>query len=203
MPIYERLPGALQALGTTMARCTLVLLDEYLGLPAGDPIRCDSQLRRQLIDRLDRRPARFLAFDVDGGDAAAACRSFDAEIGALGGLDLVILGLGMNGHVGMNEPGTSADAPTRVIELAPSTMEAARSYGAEPPPTHGVTLGMAEILAAREVWLLARGPRKADILEAVLDGPVTPNVPASLLRGHPGLRVIADDDALPSRTSGG
>jgi 6-phosphogluconolactonase/Glucosamine-6-phosphate isomerase/deaminase len=179
-----------------MGRARIVLLDEYLGLPARHPIRCDSQLRRQLMDRLDVPPARFLAFDVDGGDPAAACVA-DAEIDAMGGLDLVVLGLGMNGHVGMNEPGTPADAMTRVIDLAPSTIEAARAYGADPPPTRGVTLGMAEILAAREIWLLVSGERKAGILAATLDGPMTPDVPASLLRGHPGLRVIADDAAWP------
>ena len=103
----------------------------------------------------------------------------------------------------MNEPGTPPDAPTRVIELAPSTMVAARAYGADPPPTLGVTLGFAGILAAREIWLLVSGERKAAILQAALDGPVTTDVPASLLRGHPGLRIIADDDALPIRTIGG
>lgn len=92
----------------------------------------------------------------------------------MGGLDLVVLGLGMNGHVGMNEPGTPADAMTLVIDLAPSTIE-----------------------AAREIWLLVSGERKAGILAATLDGPMTPDVPASLLRGHPGLRVIADDAAWP------
>lgn len=197
-PIYERLPDALDRLGVSMARVTVVLLDEYLGLPAGHRIRCDSQLRRQLIDRLDAPPAAFLSFDVDGGDPAAACVAFDAEIAAIGGLDLVILGLGMNGHIGMNEPGTPTDASTRVIELTPSTMEAARQYGADPPPKYGVTLGMAEILAAREVWLLATGERKAAILREVLEGPVTADVPGSLLRGHPGLRVIADDAAADS-----
>jgi len=93
----------------------------------------------------------------------------DAAIEAAGGLDLAILGLGANGHVGMNEPGTPAGAPTRPVDLAPSTIEAARGYGADPPPTRGVTLGLGPLLAAREVWLLARGESKA----AILPGPST------------------------------
>lgn len=190
-PVYERLPGALARTGTSLARVRLVLLDEYLGLPAGHPIRCDGQLRQQLPET----PAAFVTFDVDGPDPAAACAAYDAAIANLGGLDLVVLGLGANGHVGMNEPGTSPDAPTRVIELAPSTMVAAMAYGAAPPPTLGVTLGLAGILEAREIWLLVSGERKAGILEATLGGPVTTDVPASLLRGHPGLRIIADDAA--------
>lgn len=194
LPVYERLPGALAARGVTAAAATIVLLDEYLGLPAGHRARCDQVLRRTVIDPL--APARVIAFEVDGVEPAdAACTAFDASVASVGGLDLVVLGLGRNGHVGMNEPGSPADAPTRVVELAPSTREAARGYGVDPPPTHGVTLGMAGILAAHEVWLLATGSAKADILAATLDGPVTTEVPASLLRGHPGLRLIVDDVA--------
>jgi 6-phosphogluconolactonase/Glucosamine-6-phosphate isomerase/deaminase len=194
-PVYARLPDALEVAGASVGRSIVVLLDEYLDMPAGHPARCDVQLRRMLIDRLDPAPARLVTFDIDGGDPAAACVAFGAAIEGIGGLDLVILGLGMNGHIGMNEPGTSPDAPTRVIGLASSTIVAARGYGADPLPTRGVTLGMAQILAAREIWLLATGERKAGILATALEGPVTPDVPASLLRGHPGLRVIADDAA--------
>ena len=196
-PVYERLPAALSRAGAATRQASVVLLDEYLGLPAGHPVRCDAQLHRQVIKPLPEPPATFLAFDVDGPDPAAACAAYDAAIERAGGLDLVVLGLGTNGHIGMNEPGTGPDAPTRVIELAPSTMAAALAYGADPPPGHGVTLGLAGILAAREIWLLVSGERKAAILRAVLDGPVTTDVPASLLRGHPGLRIVADDDAWP------
>lgn len=194
-PVYDRLPETLARTGTSLVATSVVLLDEYLGLPAGHPVRCDDQLQRQLLDRVPAPPATFVTFGVDGPDPAAACAAYDASIGALGGLDLVVLGLGTNGHVGMNEPGTSPDAPTRVIELAPSTMAAARAYGADPPPTLGVTLGLAGILAAREIWLLVSGERKAAILRDVLEGPVTSDVPASVLRGHPGLRIVADDAA--------
>jgi glucosamine-6-phosphate deaminase len=198
LPAYAALPGVLARRGVDASAATVVLLDEYLGLPAGHVARCDATLRRRLLDGLAAggvgRP-RLLAFDVDEAPPDVACARLDAAIETVGGLDLVVLGLGANGHVGMNEPGTSADAPTRMVELAPSTREASIAYGATEPPTHGVTLGMATILAAREVWLLASGAHKAAILAATLDGPVTTAVPASLLRDHPGLRVIADDTA--------
>lgn len=197
-PLYERLPAVLDERGVSAGAATIVVLDEYLGLPAGHPVRCDAVLRRTLVDRLHPRPARSIEFAVDGPDPDAACAAFDAEVAAVGGLDLVVLGLGRNGHVGMNEPGSRADAPTRPVELASSTRATARAYGIDPPPTHGVTLGMAGILAAREIWLIARGAEKADILESTLHGPITPDVPASLLRGHAGLRVIVDDDAATS-----
>jgi glucosamine-6-phosphate deaminase len=192
LPVYERVPGRLLERGVSAARATIVLLDEYLGLPPGHRARCDRTLERAVLARLEAPGPSFVGFDVDRSDPDAACARFDREVADRGGLDLVVLGLGRNGHVGMNEPGTAADAPTRVVELTPASREAAIGYGVDPPPTHGVTLGMADILAGREIWLLATGPEKADILAAALDGPVTPDIPASLLRGHPGLRVLAD-----------
>ena len=197
LPVYEALPGILRARSLSAAAATVVLLDEYVGLAAGHRARCDSMLRRGLLDRLDPGVARFISFEVDDLSPQAACTKVDAAISAAGGLDLVVLGLGRNGHIGMNEPGSAPDAPTRVVELAPSTRAAAMGYGADPPPTHGVTLGMEGILAAREIWLLATGAPKAEILSRTLDGPKTSDVPASLLRGHPGLRIIVDDEAAP------
>jgi glucosamine-6-phosphate deaminase len=193
LPVYQRLPAVLGSRGVSAAGATVVLLDEYLGLPDGHPARCDEVLRRHVVAPL--APARFIRFEVDGAEPAG-CRTYDESVAATGGLDLVVLGLGRNGHVGMNEPGSSADAPTRVVELAPSTRDAAMAYGADPPPTHGVTLGMAGILAAREVWLLATGSEKAVILRTTLDGPTTPDVPATLLLAHPNLTILADDAAV-------
>ncbi len=193
-PIYAALPDALAAADSDLSRATVVLLDEYLGLPAGHRARCDQQLRSQLLDHLRTPPARVVTFDVDAGDPAAAL-GLAEEVRAVGGLDLALLGLGLNGHVGMNEPGTPADAATRIVSLAPSTRDSARRYGAEQAPSEGVTLGLAELLAAREIWLLVTGGHKAGILDAVLNGPMTPDVPASLLRRHPRLRVLADAGA--------
>ena len=105
------------------------------------------------------------------------------------------MGLGLNGHVGMNEPGSAADSPTRLVELAESTRRTAVDYGADEPPTHGVTIGMARIMAAREVWLLVTGEHKASVLGQALQTEITPAVPASLLRSHPALSVFADEPA--------
>ncbi len=192
LPVYERLPGRLRERRVSAAGATIVLLDEYLGLPPGHPARCDRTLERAVLDRLEPPRPAFVAFDLDGSDPTAACAALDRAIAAHGGIDLVVLGLGRNGHVGMNEPGSAAGAPTRVVDLTPASRQAAIGYGVDPPPTHGVTLGMAGILAAPEIWLLATGPEKADVLAAALDEPVTPDVPASLLRDHPGLRVLVD-----------
>ncbi len=194
-PVYDALPGILRARSLSAAAVTVVLLDEYVGLAAGHQARCDSMLRRGLLDRLDPGVARFISFDVDDLSPQAASRKVDAAVSAAGGLDLVVLGLGRNGHIGMNEPGSAPDAPTRPVELTPATRDAAIGYGADPPPKQGVTLGIASILGAREVWLLATGSAKAEVLSRTLDGPVTTDVPASLLRGHPGLRIFVDHEA--------
>ena len=140
-----------------------------------------------------------LSIDVDGPHPEAACAAFEAEGEEAGGIDLVVLGLGRNGHVGMNEPGSRIDSPTRVVELTPPTRDAAIGYGADPPPTHGVTLGMAPILTAREIWLLATGPEKREILHRVLEGPTSPDVPATLLLGHQRLAVVVDEAAAHAR----
>lgn len=195
LPVYERLPAALTKGGASAGASTVVLLDEYLGLPPGHAARCDTLLEETLLRRLEPRPSRVIPFDVDVSDWERIGEAFDAAVAAAGGLDLVVLGLGANGHVGMNEPGSLADAPTRVVDLTPRTSEAARERGADPPPTYGVTLGMAPILAAPEVWLLATGVHKASILATALEGPVGPDVPASLLRRHPLLRVLVDEPA--------
>lgn len=173
---------------------SLFLLDEFGGLPPGDPGRCETMIREGLLSRL--HPAPGLAVpDVDSPDPREAARRYDAAV-AEGGLDLALLGLGENGHVGMNEPGSGADAPTRVVQLEKETSDhAVDAYGASRPPAWGITLGMAPLLDAAELWLLVTGPHKAGILREVLEGPVGPAVPASLLREHENVSVLADTSA--------
>jgi glucosamine-6-phosphate deaminase len=195
IPVYALLPGAMRSRGASASRATIVVLDDYVGLPRGHSVSSRAVLRRSLVDHLTSPPRRFIAFDVDDLTPAEACQRFDADVAAAGGLDLVVLGLGRNGHIGVNEPGSPADSPTRSVALAGATRESARGYGIDPPPTHGVTLGVAAILSAPEVWLLVRGSEKSSILAQALDGDVTEDLPASLLQRHPRLTVVADAPA--------
>jgi glucosamine-6-phosphate deaminase len=192
-PVYAALAAAEARGEASFAASTIVMLDEWVGLPPGDPARGDVLLHAELLDLLGAPPAAFVTIDVDGPDPDAAAARLDA---AAVGLDLALLGLGINGHVGFNEPGSRPDDPTRVVRLAASSRETATArYGATRVPTAGITVGLARILEAGEVWLLVTGERKASILRRALDEPEGPDCPASYLRRHDRLTVFADDAA--------
>ncbi|HUG46966.1 MAG TPA: 6-phosphogluconolactonase [Candidatus Limnocylindria bacterium] len=193
-PVYERLVGLSRDGLAPFGQATIVLLDEYVGLPPTDPARCDARLARELIDRLDPPPAAYHPIAVDELSPAAAAHAHDAV--AAEGLDLAVLGLGLNGHVGFNEPGSGADSPTRVVDLAPESRAAATArYGARAAPRRGVTLGLARLLAADELWLLVSGAGKSAVLKRVLEEVESADCPARFLRRHPKLHVLADEDA--------
>ena len=188
-PVYTAMDGSL-------AQAEVFLLDEFGGLPVASPGRSETMVRRDLLDHVELPEARFHVPDVDADDLTAACEDYEHRI-ADGGLDLALLGLGMNGHIGMNEPGSPADSRTRVVELAPRTREDTRRYGVEQPPTWGITVGLGTLLEARELWLLVDGRRKRDILDRALNGPVDPSCPASLLRTHSRAVVWVSNTAAP------
>ena len=182
IPFYDTLPA--NALNQT----TVFLLDEF-GLAAGSPARCDVMLRSALLDRVPAR--RFERPMTEADDLESECARYH-DLVSVEGLDLAVLGLGRNGHLGLNEPGSTPDATTRVVELAEETSEGARSYGADPPPTWGIALGLAEILESKEIWLLVSGEAKAKVLEAAVLGPTTSKLPASFLQTHANVTVFAD-----------
>lgn len=189
VPAYE----AFAARGGSLATTTLFLLDEF-GLPAGDPARCDAMIRRTLLDALSAPPGALEALDPQAPDLEAECGRYEAALGE-GGLDLTLLGLGGNGHLGLNEPGSTFDSRTRRVDLAPQTVAHAADYGAAQRPRWGLTMGIATILESREIWLLVTGEHKAAILRRVLTGPIGSDVPASFLRTHSNVMVLADDAA--------
>ena len=166
-------------------------LDEFGGLPPGDPGHCVQQLRRCLIDQIDLPLERFHFLHPAADNLAAECLRYDEVVGR--GFDLTLLGVGLNGHLGMNEPGTSADATTHRVDLHPTTIAASRRYLTHAPtPTWGLTVGLKQLLASQEVWLLACGASKADIVHRTLHGEITSAVPASLLRPHPNSFLFVD-----------
>lgn len=187
-PVYE-----LAAPVVNLTEATVFLLDEF-GLPSGNAARCDSMLQRDLLRSLARPPKAFHRLDVDTTDAVVECARFDALV-ADGGLDLTLLGLGGNGHLGLNEPGATPDSRTRAVTLAAATTEAASRYEVGARPVGGLTLGLHRILSSDAIWLLVSGSHKADVLAQTVMGPVTSNLPASFLRNHADVTVFADQAA--------
>jgi glucosamine-6-phosphate deaminase len=193
VPIYDRIAAAVAAGEASFARAEVFLLDEFGGGDPRDPGRCDQMLERFLLARIDLPPARFHRLDLTG-DIDAVCRAYEGVVGD--GCHLTLLGIGTNGHVGMNEPGASADSLTRRVSLAPDTIAAsARYFGHDRLPTWGVTMGLGTLRRSREIWILASGAGKASIVRQTLHGPVTTAVPATQLREHPSVLLIADDEA--------
>ena len=166
-------------------------LDEFGGLPPHDPGRCANQLRRFLTDHIDLPPDRFHFIRTEADDVEEECFHYDQAIGL--GFDLTLLGVGLNGHLGMNEPGTPASQGTHRVELHHTTVEASKRYLThDNAPTWGVTVGLRHLLGSKEVWLLACGEAKAEIVQRTVKGAVTPDVPASLLRQHPNSFLFVD-----------
>lgn len=194
VPVYDRIVEGVRGGAASFAQAHVFLLDEFGGVAPDSPGRCDVSLRRSLLDHVDLPPGRYHRPVPEAPDLEAMCRAYDAALG--GGLDLAILGIGTNGHIGMNEPGSPADSPTRRVDLAPETTRAAaRYFGDGPLPAWGVTIGLGPLLASRAVWLLATGASKATIVRAILLEPVSADRPASLLRRHPACSLFLDDAA--------
>jgi glucosamine-6-phosphate deaminase len=174
-------------------------LDEYVGLGPEDPRSFHSVMARHLGGPLGLDPQRLRLPAGDAADPRAEAERYAAEQVAAGGIGLQLLGLGLNGHVGFNEPPCGPEAPCRCVDLSDVTrVQNAAAFGGDPRavPRQAITLGLAEILAAERILLVVTGAAKASVLRRVLEGPPGPDVPASWLRLHPAVTVIADGPAL-------
>lgn len=180
-----------------VSQVRFVVLDEYAGLEQGDRRSLTTWLKRELLVPLGIGDDRLLQFDPVG-HARQECDRMEAAIAAWGGLDLALVGLGPNGHLGMNEPGTPFGEPCAHVELTPETIRSNAVYwGSETDvPRTGFTLGLGTLSKAQKFVLLVSGARKADILARVLASPATPELPATVIHRHSTATVIADSAAL-------
>lgn len=184
-----------------LSRLNIFALDEYLGVPNDEPRSCANLLRRTVVQAWGVPAVQYYCLTSCEDLGAASIAQHEETIRALGGLDLVILGLGQNGHIGFNEPGSEADSIGRVLSLSPISVEANRQwFHGDYAPTRGVTVGMRTILSARSVLLLAFGLAKAVAVAAMLEGPETSSCPASYLRGHASALVFLDHQAAARLT---
>ena len=169
-------------------------LDEYVGLDGSHGQSYRYFMDHNLFDHIDIDKARtHVPSGIDVSDPAA----YDKEIAAAGGVDLQLLGIGNNGHIGFNEPGTPFGSLTHIVELTESTREANKRFfnSIDEVPTHAVTMGVKTVMQARSIILMAIGPAKAPIMKEMLQGPVTEKVPASVLQLHPDVTVYMDYEA--------
>lgn len=168
-------------------------LDEWAGMNGSDEGSCRYHLNKQFFDPLKIKKEKICFFDGRATDLEAECQRTETFISHHGGLDVAILGLGTNGHIGMNEPDTSAHLHSHISEIAAETQKVGQKYFNAPRSlTHGITLGLANIMEAQLVILLVSGAHKAGIIKKVLEGEVSEQLPASLLRQHPGLKIYLD-----------
>jgi glucosamine-6-phosphate deaminase len=203
--VYRELSAVRAAGGLDTAGLRLVQLDEYVGVAADDPRSLYAWLRRDVAEPLGVSDDRIIRL---GGDAVAdspseaalagACRVYDDAVAAAGGVDVAVLGLGPNGHLGFNEPPSGRDAPTREVSLAAESLASnARYWPGLGVPFAALTAGMATILAARRIVLVVTGQRKRAILGRMLVEPVGDDLPASWLRPLDTATLLADDEAWP------
>lgn len=192
VPFYAEVVRRARAGTLDLTRAHLFQLDELVGVGPQDPRGFQAFFREHLIAPLGL-DARFHALDGTARDPAAEIERHRQALAALGAAELVLLGLGQNGHVAFNEPGSRRTDAARVVTLGPKTLAGLRAqFAHEPCPTQGITLGLAEIHAGREVVMLVTGAAKAEVLARLACGQVTSELPASLLLEHAGFRVLAD-----------
>ena len=170
-------------------------LDEYYPIKKDNNQSYDYFMRKNLIDYITLK--RFNIPDGEASDPAAECKSYDERIKAAGGIDLQVLGIGVNGHIGFNEPAEELSSGTHMVELTESTIKAnARFFdSADDVPKHAITLGLSGIMNAKKILLLISGKNKAEIVRKLFCGGVTTNIPATFLQLHPDVTVIMDEEA--------
>lgn len=189
-PVYDELKTL------DFSRVTTFNLDEYVGLSPSHPASFHAFMEAHFFSRvnIDRRRVYFPP--TEGDDLARACEEYERAIRSAGGIDLQLLGIGRDGHLGFNEPTSSLASRTRIKTLTRLTRETNQSaFGSDEVPLHVVTVGIATLLEARHCLLVADGPAKADAVARMVEGPLTAMVPASALQWHPRATVIVDEAA--------
>jgi len=173
-------------------------LDEYLHEAGENGPTLFDWLQKSFLNYMNFREERVFSFNPKAADAQKECDRIQAKLDSLGSVDLAILGLGPNGHLAMNEPGTLIESTARVVKLSPATLESNAAYWGEKIviPKRGMTIGLSTFHDAKEVILMVNGSPKQEILKTVLDSECTPQLPATLLHDIPGAIVYADKAAL-------
>jgi glucosamine-6-phosphate deaminase len=198
LALYDELARRHAEEGLSFASARAFLLDEYVGLPPGHPERYCEVVERELAARVDFAPRAVRGPDAAADDIPAACQAYELALAEAGGVDLQILGIGSDGHLGFNEPGSSLASRTRLKTLTEQTRrDNARFFGGsvEAVPRHVITQGLGTIREARHLVLLAFGAAKAEAVHRMVEGSVSAMWPATVLQLHPHVTVLLDEAA--------
>jgi glucosamine-6-phosphate deaminase len=196
-PVYALLVDRYRRGEVSFAGAAAFTLDEYLGLPAGHPQAYRQVIDRELVAHVDFAAGAVRSPTADGDDVAAACGRYEQAITECGGIDLQLLGIGSDGHLAFNEPGSSLASRTRVKTLTAQTRADNARFFDDPDdvPRHVITQGLGTIRDARHLVLMASGAGKAEAVAATVEGPVSASCPASVLQLHPHVTVVLDPTA--------
>ena len=195
--LYQNLIAMYREGTLDFSRATSVNLDEYYPITPDNDQSYRYFMNHQLFDHVNMDKARTYVPDGTTKDPDAFCREYEAKIDALGGVDVQVLGIGRNGHIGFNEPDDELIPITHLTALTESTIEAnARFFASEDDvPKHALTMGVQSVFKARRILVLASGKNKAEAVRGMLNGNLSTRLPASLLQLHPDVTLICDEDA--------
>jgi glucosamine-6-phosphate isomerase len=178
------------------SHCTFIGLDEWVGIPPENEGSCHFFLRTNIFDPLHISSSQIHLFDAMSENLVQECVVMDKIIAEKGGIDLMLVGVGMNGHIGFNEPGVSVNNYSHVIDLDSATQSVGQKYFKNTTTLKkGITLGLNHLLEAREVIMMANGLKKAEVISKALEAKINTNIPASIIRTHPHGVVMIDEEA--------
>ena len=197
LPLYEELVRLRREESLDFSGVTSFNLDEYIGLPGDHPCSYRHFMQQNLFNHINIRPERTHVPNGLAVDIKAECNAYESAIQAVGGIDLQVLGLGADGHIAFNEPGSSLGSRTRIKTLTHKTREDnARFFDSiEDVPRHCITMGVGTIMECRKLLLFAFGEGKAEIIARAVEGPITAMVPASALQLHQNVKILLDEAA--------
>jgi len=176
--------------------CTFIGLDEWVGMGQYDEGSCQEFIYNRLFIPLRLRPDQIHFFDAESPHLEDECRRLDDIVKGLGGIDIMVLGIGMNGHLGLNEPGVNPNLYSHVVDVDGITKVVGQKYFSKQTTLHqGITLGIKHIMESRRIIVIANGTRKADIVQKALEGEITNQVPCSLARNHVNAAIYLDKEA--------
>lgn len=195
---YDRLIEVYKRGTVSLKETTTFNLDEYVGLSKDDPQSYHYYMDHRLFKHIDIKEENAHLPNGDAPDLKEESKRYEQLIKEAGGVDLQLLGLGTNGHIAFNEPGTSFDSRTQVVDLTESTIEANSRFfdNVDDVPTQAVTMGIGSILESNEIIMLVSGANKADALAQIINGEMTEDCPATVLQKHQNVTIIADEAAL-------